>query len=348
MKVLRFDLALSILKAQVETIEDLWQLQKLIEKKDILLATSFRRFKSEDKLRPDSGEKKLVNLELEVDEVEISESVNKLRVSGRILSGSPPEFAQKGAHHTIDLELQSVFSLKKEFLPYHMKLIDEAKKKAKQVKALILVMDDRKAMLAMLRSNGIKFSFELENEGSKRDLKQFEEKKKDFFSEILKAMESQAVERILVASPGFAKDEFKKYAHEKNPKLEATFLYEHVSNAEKSAVYELLKRGALEKLIAGQKVQREFELLERLKASLGKDDHLSCYGLDEVEKAIDMRAIALLMIEDELLRKNKALNLLMEKAERNGAEIAIFNSDDDAGREFSAFKIAALLRYKLA
>jgi stalled ribosome rescue protein Dom34 len=94
-------------------------------------------------------------------------------------------------------------------------------------------------------------------------------------------------------------------------------------------------------------VQREFELLEKLKASLGKDDHLSCYGLDEVEKAVDMRAVALLMIEDELLRKNKALNLLMEKAESNGAEIAIFNSEDDAGREFSAFKIAALLRYKL-
>lgn len=347
MRIIRFDKEAMELKAVVETLEDLWQLQKLIEPKDILLATSFRRFKSEDKLRPDSGEKKLVHLELEVEEVEIAESVNKLRVSGKILSGSPPEFAQKGSFHTIDLEMQSVFKLRKDFLPYHFALIDEAKKKARQIRAIVLVMDDRKAQMATLRNNGVKFSFELENEGSKRDLKKFEEQKKDFYSELLKALESEKAEKILIASPGFAKDEFKKYAHEKNPQLEKTFLYEHVSNAEKSAVYELLKRGALEKLVAGQKVAKEFEMLERLKASLGKTDGLSCYGLDEVRSALEMKAVDTLLIEDELLRKDKSANSFLEIANNNGVEVMIFNSEDDAGREFSAFKIAALLRYKL-
>ncbi|MFH0971457.1 MAG: mRNA surveillance protein pelota [Candidatus Micrarchaeota archaeon] len=347
MRVLKFDLAEQELKAAVESIEDLWQLQKLIEKKDILLATSFRRFKSDDKLRPDSGEKKLVHLELEVEEVEIAESANKLRVSGKILGGSPAEFVSKGSFHTVDLELHSVFRLRKQFLPYHMKLIDEAKKKARTIKAQIVVMDERKAQMAMLRNSGVKFSFELENGASKRDVKRFEEEKKAFFSEILKAIEAEKSERILIASPGFAKDEFKKYAKDKNPQLESTFLYEHVSNAEKTAVFELLKRGAIEKLIAGQKVQQEFEILEKLKASLGKGDHLSCYGLDEVRNAIEMKAADTLMIEDELLRKDKALNQLMQRAENSGVKIVIFNSEDDAGREFSAFKIAALLRYKL-
>ncbi|MFH1751170.1 MAG: mRNA surveillance protein pelota [Candidatus Micrarchaeota archaeon] len=348
MRILKLDLQMQELKAQVESLEDLWALQKLIEPGDVLEGTSFRRYKSEDRLRPDSGEKKLVHLELEVEGVEIAESVNKLRVSGKILGGSPPEFVQKGAFHTIDLEMQTKFKLrKKEFLQYHKKLIDESKKKARQVRALLVVMDEKKAQMALLRNNGVKFSFELENSGSKRDVKMFEERKKDFFSELLKAIESEKSEKILIASPGFAKDEFRRYALDKNPRLEKTFLYEHVSNAEKSAVYELLKRGALEKLVKEQKVQIEFGLLEKLKASLGKGDNLSCYGVSEVQNALEMRAVETLMIEDDLLRKNKELNVLLEKAENSGVTSIIFNSDDDAGREFSAFKIAALLRYRL-
>ncbi|MEK6953483.1 MAG: mRNA surveillance protein pelota [Candidatus Micrarchaeota archaeon] len=348
MRVIRFDRDLNELKSQVESLEDLWALQKLIEPKDVVLATSFRRFKSEDKLRPDSGEKKMVHLELEVESMEIAESANKLRVSGKILSGNPPEFAQKGAFHTIDLEMQTTFTLRKsEFTAYHRKLIEEAKKKARQVKALIVVMDEKKALFAMLRNNGVKFSFELENNASKRDVKQFEAQKKEFFSELLTAIEAEKSERILVASPGFAKDEFKKYAADKNPKLEKTFVYDHVSSAEKTAVFELLKRGALETLVKEQKVQAEFEILEKLKASLGKGDGLNCYGVDEVRKALEMRAVDTLMIEDDLLRKDKSLNSLLTLAENSGVNMVIFNSEDDAGREFSAFKVAALLRYKI-
>ncbi|MEK6843400.1 MAG: mRNA surveillance protein pelota [Candidatus Micrarchaeota archaeon] len=347
MHVIRFDQELSELKAKVESLEDLWFLQKLIEKGDVLLAVSFRRFKSDDKLRPDSGEKKMVHLELLVEETEIAENANKLRVSGKILSGSPPEFAQKGAHHTIDLELKSVFSVRKEFLPYHKKLISESKKKAAKVRALIVVLDDHKALLANLRNDGIKFLFELENSASKREPAKFKKAKDEFFAEILEAISRETPERILIASPGFSKEEFQKFAKEKNPTLEKAFMYDHVSNAEKSAIYELLKKGALERLISEQKMQTEFEQLERLKASLGKNDHLSVYGVDEVTKAIDANAVETLLIEDLLLRKDRALNNLMQKAENHGAKIVIFNSEDEAGLEFSAFKIAAMLRYRL-
>ncbi|MFH1257675.1 MAG: mRNA surveillance protein pelota [Candidatus Micrarchaeota archaeon] len=346
MRVLKFDRELQELKASVETLEDLWFLRKLIEKGDILLATSFRRFKSEDKLRPDSGEKKIVHLELAVEEVEIAESANKLRVSGKILSGNPPEFVQKGSHHTIDLEMKGVFTLKKEFLAYHQKLISDSKKKAAQVKALIVVMDEHKALLAQLRNDGLKFMFEIENSASKRDLERFRKEKEDFFRELMEAIGRENSERVLIASPAFAKDEFRDYVAEKDPKLGKTFLYEHVSSAEKTAVYELLKKGALEKLISEQKVQKEFGALERLKASLGRSDGLSCYGLEEVKNAISMRAVSELLIEDEMLRKDRDANAMLEKAEHSGAKILIFNSEDDAGREFAAFKIAALLRFR--
>ncbi len=347
MRVLRFDRQVGELKAAVETIEDLWFLKKLISEGDVIIATSFRRHKSEDKLRPDSGEKMLVHLDLKIESVELAESVNKLRITGKILSGSPEEYVQKGAHHTIDLELRSTFKLRKQFLPYHIRLIEDAKKKAASLKALIVVMDEQKALLASLRNNGLKFLFEIESDASKRDAESFKKKKDAFFKELLLAILQENSPRTLIASPGFSKDDFRKYVEDQDPSLGKTLLFDHVSSAEKTAVYELLKKGALERLISEQKVEKEFEALEKLKASLGREDGLSCYGIDEVRTAVEMKAAEVLLIEDELLRKDRVLNAVMEKAEHSGAKIVIFNSEDDAGREFSAFKIAALLRYRI-
>ena len=87
--------------------------------------------------------------------------------------------------------------------------------------------------------------------------------------------------------------------------------------------------------------------LEKLKESVSRDDGLSLYGRDEVRRAVGAKAVSLLMISDELLRKDKPLNSTVEEAERNGARVLIFNSQDEAGSEFAAFKIAALLRFKL-
>ncbi len=345
MRVLKFEA--EELKGEVESLEDLWLLSRLVEPGDKVKGTSFRRVKALDLTRADSGEKKLVRLLLEVTQVEFAEAVTRLRITGKILEASPEDFAQQGQHHTLELEIGSRFRLYKPFQLYHKALLEEARRKAKHVKALILVMDEKQALFSVLQPNGIRFLFEIENPASKRDPKTFEELQRKYFEEVLETLEKKEAERKIIAGPGFTKDEFKRFAEQKNPRLCKQLWFEHASSAEKTAVYELLKTGVLEKVVQGQKVQEEFAALEALKKSLGKEDGLAVYGVQEVQEALSMGAVQTLLISDLLLRSDKSLNSLLEQAERLKSKLLIFNSEDDAGREFSAFQIAALLRFKL-
>ncbi|MBU1197911.1 mRNA surveillance protein pelota [Candidatus Micrarchaeota archaeon] len=345
MRVLRFEE--TELKGDIETLEDLWLLSRIIERGDKLIGTSFRRVKALDLQRADSGEKKRVKLLLEIDQVEYAEASNKLRVTGKILEASPPEFAQQGQFHTLDLEIHTRFTLIKAFQIYHKKLLEEARKKARAAKALIIAMDEHHALFATLQQNGLRFLFEIENQASKRDAKTFSTMQQQFFEEVLEAAKKRKAERMIIAGPGFTKDEFKRFAQNKDPVISKTFWFEHASSAEKTAVFELLKKGLLQKVVSGQKIQDEFLALERLKKSLGTLDGFAVYGIEPVREALSAGAVDTLLIADSLLRSDKSFNSLLEQSEKLGARILIFNSEDDAGKEFAAFQLAALLRFKL-
>ncbi len=337
------------LKAFPQSVEDLWYLSKIISPKSTVEGHGLRRFKSgkgEEGMRPDSGEKKHVQLELMVEQVEFAESANKLRITGKILSGTPAEFVQAGEHHTLDVEPRGQIVVKKVFSAFDAELIDEARKKARHVQAVIVAIDDRHATISTLRTSGLSVLFEATNQASKREPKMFEEQKKGFYNEIATQLELLSADFFVVAGPGFAPQEFKKYLDGKFPALSKKTRVEHASTSERSAATELLKRGVLEAFLGEQKLQEEFGAFEELKASLGKEDGLSCYGLREVRDAVDAGAVSKLMLSDDVLRTKPEADGILSKAKSLGAKIIVFNSDDDAGREFAAFKIAAMLRYR--
>ncbi len=350
MKIVHLDASLGEVKLEPETLEDLWTLSRLLEEGDEVEGKGWRRFKTPGLERGESGEKKAVHLRLRVVSVEFAESANKLRVTGVILHGEPQEYAPTGEHHTLDVELHGRLLVRKKLEPYHLALLREAQAKAKHVTALIVVMDDEKATFAQLQKRGIEFPFEVACHASKRDPATFEEGVKKYYSEVLQALDRAQAEKIVVAGPGFTTESFKKYAKDKNPKLAQKLSFEHASSAERSAVHELLKGGVLEKLLGEQKLAEEFSALEELKKHVAKEDGLAVYGLRDVQQAVAMSAASKIMVADALLRDKKTkgdANQLLDDARKSGADILIFNSEDDAGREFAAFQLAALLRFKL-
>ncbi|MGB9576881.1 MAG: mRNA surveillance protein pelota [Candidatus Micrarchaeia archaeon] len=347
MKIIRFDRKEGVIKVEPQSVEDLWYLAKIIGEGDFVEGRSFRRFKPEGATQASSGEKKPVRVEVRVEKTEFAEQANKLRVTGKIVAGEPEEYCPHGDYHTLEVEPRQTITVKKKFGAYEEALLDEAMKQSQHVKALIIAMDEEKAVSAQLRTTGIKFGAEYYCHANKRDPSSFEEKQKHFFSEIAAALKEAGQDsHLVVAGPGFTKDAFKKYLTEKNPALAKKILWEHADSAERTAVYSLLKQGTLEKLLGEQKLQTEFAALEKLKASIGRGDGLSVYGLSETREAAASGAVAELLVLDELVRKNEEAREVMELARKNGAKILVFNSEDDAGAEFKAFKIAALLRYK--
>ena len=334
------------LKVAPQSLEDLWYLSRVVEPGDQAEGRSWRRFKSQGTERASSGEKKPVTVRLKLEGVEFAQNSNKLRFTGPILSGHPEEFVQLGEFHTLDAEIGDTLTVYKTLSPLHKKLLNEAKARSKHFKTVIVAIDDEKCIMGLLETTGLKVVFEAGNHASKRDPESYEAHTKKFYSEIIDAVKTHDCKYLVVAGPGFERENFVKYLKEKNAEIAKKASMEHASSAEKTAILELLKKGLLEKIIGKQKLSQEFELLEKLKASLGRNDFMACYGEKEVHEAIEMNAVEKLLVLDEAVRKHKKISDLMERADEKGAEIVIFDSHDDAGKEFEDFKIAALLRFK--
>ncbi|MBI4360856.1 mRNA surveillance protein pelota [Candidatus Micrarchaeota archaeon] len=331
------------LKVEPQCVEDLWYLQKIVEPGDGVEGTSFRRFKVEG-VEKDSGEKKKVHLKIRAEQIEFAQSALKLRVTGVIESGTPEEFVSIGSHHTLDVDLHERVKIHKKLSAYHWALLQEAKKKSKHVKAFLIVMDEHQAIPAELQLQGLTFLGEMSFRGSKKDPKAFEEATKTFFAEIAKTLEGK--EKIVVAGPGFAKDNFKKYLTEKHPDVAKKTSFEYASTAEKSGVYELLKRGVIEKALGEQRLAQEFALLEKFKESIGRDDHKNAYGLDAVQHAVLAGAAQHVLVSDTLI-KNKTVSTIMETARQMGAQLHVFDSENETGQELKNYGVVALLRYPL-
>ncbi len=341
MKIVYFNEEEGVLKAEPQTIDDLWYLSKIIDVGNTAAGSSYRRFKVQDINRPSSGEKKKIFVQLLVENAEFAQAVNKLRITGKILGGSPEEFVQLGEHHTLDVEIGGRVELKKRFSVYDKKVLEQARKKTGGLQAKIIVVDDEKATIAELSAQGIRFLYELKNDANKRDLKNFDSQKKSFLAELVKALGAKNI----VAGPGFTKDEFKKFVSQKHPELLKQISFEHTSNAEKSGVYELLKNGLVERLIGEQKLEEEFKALEEFKKRIARGG-LACYGVLEVKKVVEIGSVSDVLVLDELLRVDKTVQETIEQAEGLKANTIVFDSSNEAGQEFKIFQIAALLRYK--
>jgi len=328
-----------------ENTEDLWHIERLLSPGDAIIARTWRRYKATE---GDAGEKKAVTMKLAVEKVEFSPHANRLRVTGKIVEGTPVEFVQIGAYHTIDIEEHFPVSIIKEkWLAHHLARIKQAIAETKRPRLGMLVLDENKAIYATLRGFGVAYELELENNASKRDDK-FDEKTLSFFGEILKKLQSSQVGRIIVAGPGFGKENLLKFIKQKDGKLASRIVLEHCSYAERTGITELLKRGVVAKVASEERAENELVLMEKFSSELRKESGLVAYGKKEVEAAVQSSAVDTLLVLDELLRTSKEVEAIVEQAEARKVKLVVFSHESDGGRELSGYGgFAALLRFRL-
>lgn len=340
MKIVFLDKKQGIAKLLVETIEDLWHLENVLEKGDQVSSSTTRTVKFGD-----TEEKKPVFITISLENIEFSKSVNRLRLRGKIISGNPEDFVQLGRYHTIDVEKTTKLTINKNWKSFQLKRLKEAEKEGKKPLVRIIAMDEEKAITAVLRSYGVDYGPEIRNSGSKKG-EDYESQTQKYYSELLKYLE-KSEEKILVAGPGFAKENFKKFLIQKKPELSKKIILDNCSYAERSGITELLKRGAIERIIGEQRLEKEEKLIEEFIKQLNKEG-LVIYGLNEVSNALSLGAIEKLMVLDELLRSDKKIQNLVENAEKMRAELIVFSKDGDPGIKLKGFGgIAAFIRFKL-
>ncbi|MFN7991476.1 MAG: mRNA surveillance protein pelota [Candidatus Micrarchaeia archaeon] len=341
MRIVHFDRKTMEMKLQVDTLDDMWHLDKVIAPGDEVESHSLRTYKVGAK-----EEKKPVTIRVRCERVEFSRTANRLRILGPIIWGEPEEYIQLGKYHTIDIGEGDRLKVTKQWKNHEIDRLRQAEKESKKPKIRIIVLDEEKALTAMLRTFGVEYGPELYSLGSKRD-ENFEKTQGEYFGKITAEIERHP-EKFIVAGPGFTKDNLRAFISKRKPDLLKRITFDSVSYAERSGVNELFNKGTVEKIVGEERFETEMKLMEELLVEVHKDTGRAAYGIKEVKKAAEAFAVKKLLVLDEFLRGDKDAEEVVGIADRNKAEIVVFSSEGDAGMKLRGFgKIAAFLKFKM-
>lgn len=359
MRIIKFDLKKGILKVIVENLDDLWVIYNILLPGDKVYAYTFRRVKqSKEEGRADAGKRVRMRLGISVEDVNFHAYSDRIRIKGIIISG-PQELCTLGAHHTINIGVNDELEIIKEnWNQYQIEQLQEAVKAADKPSILILVIDNGEATLASVSNYRRKIIARIvENiPGKRADEKQLNSAVKKFYESVLRFLENAynnyPIDIIVIAGPGFTKENFFNFVKQKNKELASKIVLENASSADISGVEEVIKRGAAVKAAKELRIFKETKAIEELLKRLGKGSGNVAYGIESVKKAVNYGAVETLLITDELFRelsfKEKSELDLLRNVEKTGGKIMIVSTQNQPGEQLKSLGgIAALLRFSL-
>ncbi len=341
MKVVKFYESTGTLKVRVDTLDDLWAVQRIIFENDLVKSESERKFKSNES---DKGELKKVVVTVRAEKTELDKTAIRLRVLGKIVEGKPIEFIKLNSYHTINIAPGDVFDIiKSEWHDYMLDVVRNAVLDSKRPRLGIIVLDEEKAMPAYLLGYGIEFRNEIYSRLSKRmSPKDFQEQQKKYFDSVIDIIKDMVVDTVVVAGPGFTREDIKAYGENSGvlKKINKRIIFESISNSERSGVYELIKSEKFAKVLEKERIRSEFKLIEEFLSNLSTGK--SKYGLENVGIALENSWADTVFVNDSMLG-DPAVQKILSDAEKNRVKIEVFNSNDEVGQQLHGFKDIACL-----
>ncbi len=326
-----------------ESIDDLWHLRHLVEKGDLVFALTFRKVESaSDKLRPEKTERKPMRLGIRVDSVEFHRFANRLRISGTIESGQ-----DVGSHHTLSIEPLRDVSIIKRWRRDQIDRITKAIQESNRPEIAIATIESGEAHIGVLRQYGVEEMASIAQSAGKLD----ERSQTEFFAQIYNQLLNTAAQNYIVAGPGFIKDDFVRFATQKDTSFPDRLIVENTTSVGISGFQEVLRRGAVDRLIKDAHLVRETRLMDALLGEIAVNGK-AAYGMAEVAKAQEWGAIDTFLIGDETLRgereRGTAIDGLLTAVNNSNGHVVVFSTEFEPGKRLEKLGgIAALLRFKL-
>jgi len=327
-----------------ETLDDLWHLKYIIEKGDLVFTVTKRKADiATDKLRPEKAEKKTVRLGVRVENLEFHKFSNRLRVHGVIEHG-----IDVGYHHTFNIEEGTELSIIKSWKKDQLERIEEAEIASKRPSVIIVAMEEGDADIGLVRHYGVEIYSHITQSSGKRE----GNLRNIFFQEVLEQLMHaiSGSESIVLSGPGFTKEDFFKFVQQKEPDLASKIVFEDTASIGMSGFQEVLRRGAVDRIMEQSRIAREAKLIDELLKEIAIDGKVA-YGLSEVKMALDYGAIEILLICDELLREEREkgeIDTFLQAVEQSQGSIVVFSTAFEPGQKLLALGgIASLLRFKI-
>jgi protein pelota len=330
-----------------ETLDDLWHLKYIIEKGDLVFAVTKRKADTaSDKIRPEKVEKVKVRLGIRVEEIEFHKFANRLRVHGMIEHGM-----DAGSYHTLNIEIGTNLSIVKEHWKNdQLQRIQDAEEASKRPKVVIVAIEEGDADIGFVHHYGIELYSHIRQSSGKRE----SGLRNEFFREVVEQLRHAVPEEasIVVAGPGFTKEDFVKYFQEVEPAMASKALIEDTSMIGMSGFQEVLRRGAVDRIMQESRIARESALMEDLIREISMDGK-AAYGLADVKNALDYGAVETLLVADETLREGREkggdIDKLLMEVEQAQGKVVVFSTAFEPGEKLQKLGgIAALLRFKVS
>ena len=321
-----------------ETLDDIWHLSHLVGPGDLVFATTFRSVEAAtDKLRPEKVEKRPVRLGIRVEKVEFHQHTNRLRIGGVIESG-----VDVTAHHTLNVEPGFELSVIREWRPVDCERIQRAVDASAYGVVHVVSVEEGEAQVYRLRQFGPEWVTTVtagSSKGAEAGTRSV------LFEKTLDVL-AAVTGPLVVAGPGFVKDEFADYVRRHAPDLAGRMVVVETRRIGRGAVQEVIGQGILERLLGDLHLAREVRLMDEVLLRIATEGAVA-YGIGEVRKAIAYGAAETVLVSDTLLRDEEA-TAVIERAEHVNASVVVLSTEFEPGERLAALGgAAALLRYKI-
>ncbi len=336
----KFDLKHNIGRITPESQDDLFILKDIITPGDFITAKSPRSVKvkrGDELVRPKTGRREVI-LTIQVEKMDFQEN---LRLTGKITEA--PEDVEKG-YHTIEVEPETFLTIQRIWRSWEIDRMKAAERKPEPV--LVCILDDTEADFYFIKER-YKHLFHIESGASGKgfELKRVEQKRKEYYSKLLNEFKNRAdrVKKIVIAGPGFARDDILKLVKEREKTLLEKIIVEKVYDVGEVGFQELLNEGLLEKLTKFSRITEETKNVERLLEEIKKNGN-AVYGKENVMQALDNGSVDLLLVSDKKIREFEGL---LSVADRLHTKIMVINSEHQSGEKLLGLGgIAALLKFR--
>jgi protein pelota len=333
-----------------ETLDDLWHLTYIIEPGDEVGGDTTRRIqRNDDQMRDTGGEREHMYVTLAVDDVEFARFANRLRVGGEIVDCSRED--QLGHHHTINVEEREELEITKHWKSDQLDRLNEAVEATENADVAVATVEEGQAHVHSVAQFGTEERASITAPTGKGE---YARPREELFQELTDVLSRLDVDAIILAGPGFTKQDALDYIADEAPDLPEMITTVDTSAVGDRGVHEVLKRGAVDEVQAETRIAEEADLIDELMAEIGGGEK-AVYGPDKVTEAADFGAVEHLLVLDQALRRERGdgdwdvdVDDIVETTEQKGGEVTVFSSEFDPGRQLANLgEIAAILRYRL-
>ena len=357
------------IKLQPQEPDDIWHLYHLLAVGDLLTASTYRKLVSTSSTGSTSSSKVRVRLTLAIETIEYDASTSMLRVKGTNRAES--EHVKMNQYHTMDLTLHHAFTLDKpHWDAVYLDRLDTATDATKQADVAALLLQPGLANLCLLTQHltVIKQRIEL-NIPKKRgggSMAGHDNALAKFYAQCYEAVARHVdfanIKVFIVASPAFTRDDFLAYMQQESQRLgdrivadhRHKFVLTHSSSAHKHALTELLASPQLVARLDQTKSMDEVRALADFQRLMMTEPERAWYGYEAVKRAVDERAVSILMLTDTLFKamdvaERRRYVALVEEVKEAGGQVLIMSGQHPAGEELKMLTgVAAILKWGMA